>query len=499
MKKINSIFICTLAFLLTTTGCKKILEPKIYTSVNASSFPATEADAKSALIPFYAQFTMGYGNTNTSNNVYDFSLNASFLGYGWATSIQTDENFDTYYYPYSTFTLGPASFLNNSGQSFYDRVSYVGKLTDLIGRYSASNISNKDVYIAEAQGLRAWFMFILWDLYGPVNPRLDPATVNSLTASPRLAEADYVAAMEKDLNAAITTLPTKYNNTNDWGRMSKGVASMILLKVYMQEAGKTKDASFWTKAQAVGTSLMSMGYSLDPSYKDVFATAQNNEVIYAVPGNATSNNSTNNNIWFSCIIPEDAQTILGQNVTLSTNYRLDEMPWSFYDKYSAGDTRLETIANSYVTTKGKTVDRASGLEGAIPMKYPFVPNGNGFDFVMFQYSDVLLSMAEISNELGAPINTSIGYLKQVTDRAKTVIPASALVSHDALSNFILDERGRELYWLTGVRRQDLIRHGTFISMAAARGLPAKPYQVLFPIPSDVIIQAGGVVAQNPGY
>ncbi|WP_183557505.1 RagB/SusD family nutrient uptake outer membrane protein [Mucilaginibacter sp. SP1R1] len=305
--------------------------------------------------------------------------------------------------------------------------------------------------------------------------------------------------MVSDLNAAITVLPAKYNQTANWGRVSGAVASTILLKVYMQEAAKTGDATNWTKAQAVGQNIMGMGFSLDPSYKDVFVTPQNSEVIYAVPGNASSNNSTNATNYFSSIIPGDAKTILGQNVTASQNYKLAEMPWSYYDKYTPTDTRLQTIANSYVNTSGVTIDRAHGLDAAIPMKYPFQPNGQGFDFVMFQYSDVLLSMAEITNEISGPTPTAIGYLKQVTDRAQTTIPITATVSHDVLSNFILDERGRELYWETGIRRQDLIRHGTFISAAVSRGLPAKSYNLLFPIPSDVIIQSNGVVKQNAGY
>ena len=65
---------------------------------------------------------------------------------------------------------------------------------------------------------------------------------------------------------------------------------------------------------------------------------------------------------------------------------------------------------------------------------------------------------------------------------------------------ILDERGRELYYEFGIRRQDLIRNGSFISNARARGFAtAQDTQVLFPIPSDVIIQSGGIIAQNPGY
>jgi hypothetical protein len=48
----------------------------------------------------------------------------------------------------------------------------------------------------------------------------------------------------------------------------------------------------------------------------------------------------------------------------------------------------------------------------------------------------------------------------------------------------LAERGRELYWEFGIRRQELIRNGIFISNAVARGISvAKPHQVLFPIPA----------------
>ena len=158
----------------------------------------------------------------------------------------------------------------------------------------------------------------------------------------------------------------------------RGVASIILLKVYFLEAGRTKDPSNWTKAKAVGQTIMSMGYSLDPSYSDVFATPQNNEVIFAIPGN-----SGTTAIWFACILPFDAQTVLGQNVSNGQKYKLEEMPWPFYDTYSSGDTRLQTIANSYINTSGKTIDRPGGLDAAIPMKYPFVPNNLGFDHVFF--------------------------------------------------------------------------------------------------------------------
>lgn len=494
MKNKSLILLLSASILSFVTGCKKALQPTIYTSVIANNFPSSDADAQSALIPFYAQFSTNWGSTDPTTGIYLISFDVNDYGYSWETSIQTDENFDIFYSNFSQFTVGPSTYLSNSGFCIFGRLSSIARLTDLIDKINRSNIPSKATFVAEAKALRAWYLFILDDLYGPSNPRLDPGTVNSLTITSRLTEADYAAAMESDLNAAIAVLPEKYNGTANWGRVSKGVAAMLLLKVEMLEATRTSDNSYWTKAKTVGQSLLEMGYALVPSYKDVFVTPQNREIIFAIPGN-----SGTVSVWFANILPYDAKTVQGVDVSNSQKYQDVVVPWAFYEKYSSGDTRLQTLANSYINTSGATIDRTNGLKGAIPMKYPFVPNQQGFDFVLFQYSDVLLSMAEITNQLSGPTDEAIGYLKQVTDRANTTIPASATLNHDALSDFILDERGRELYWIPGVRREDLIRHGTFISNAVARGLPAKPNQVLFPIPSDVIIQSKGTVKQNPGY
>ena len=118
----------------------------------------------------------------------------------------------------------------------------------------------------------------------------------------------------------------------------------------------------------------------------------------------------------------------------------------------------------------------------------------------FRYADVILSLAEIENELNGPTNKALDYLKQITDRAHTTatIPSDIQASKDKFREFLLAERGRELY-LEGWRREDLIRFGKFISNARARGKDAKDYQVLLPIPSKVITQSGGIVKQNPGY
>ncbi|HEX8656976.1 MAG TPA: RagB/SusD family nutrient uptake outer membrane protein, partial [Hymenobacter sp.] len=242
MKKLTKLPILLLAGLLSLSGCEKVLEPKVYSQIDAADFPKTEADVLSALIPFYVQFNPNYGSRDVSRRtsdspggIFDISFTAGYLGYTWATTAQTDEANDMTNSPYGQFTLGPATVSITSGQSFYSRVSYVAKLTSLIDKIDKSSISNKALYTAEARGLRAWLMFVMYDLYGPVSVKLDPATVDANEILPRLTQADYVAAMESDLQAAITGLPNKYNNTANWGRMSKGVARMVLFKLYMHD------------------------------------------------------------------------------------------------------------------------------------------------------------------------------------------------------------------------------------------------------------------------
>lgn len=503
--------IVAVALLLTFSSCKKILEQKIYSQATASNFPQTEADVKSAFVPFYAQFGTYYFTGNPADNKLEYCINSMYDGYIYSTLTQTDEGIDDYGEPWGTFTLGPSSNFNqlSNGKSMYRKIKLVARLTDLIGFIEKSNITNKDVNIAEAKGLRAWFAFMLYDLYGPLNIILDPTKTSSSTVSPRLSEAEYIAAVEKDLKDAIAVLPDRYNSGANWGRVSKGVARMLLLKLYMMAAGRTHDASFWTKAQAVGSDLMTMGYSLQPSYKDAFTKYKNDEVIYAYPEDP-------NNIYFQAILNDPWDSVVvkdgvrvpvssyaGPNKTGRTGsggYYAVRMNWAFYDKYDPADKRLETIGSSVIDKNGNVINRAGGLKGAVPMKYVlWKPYPQGWDFVMFRYADVLLSMAEIENEINGPTGTAIGYAQQVTDRAGVSIPSGATASQSAFRDFLLDERGRELYFEPGIRRQDLNRHGKLISYAVARGIPAQDYQTLWPIPSDVIIQSNGVITQNPGY
>lgn len=176
------------------------------------------------------------------------------------------------------------------------------------------------------------------------------------------------------------------------------------------------------------------------------------------------------------------------------------MYWDFYDTFDDNDVRKQVILCEYDTKDGHK-DRNSGMPGAIPLKFTdteYPDFGCLKAQPIIRYAEVLLSFAEAENELNGPTAAAVSAVKQVMDRAGLEIPASATASKEAFRDYLLLERGHELFG-EGERRTDLIRFGKFIESARERGHDAKDHQVLFPIPSSIIIEGDGIIEQNPGY
>ena len=225
---------------------------------------------------------------------------------------------------------------------------------------------------------------------------MQPLTDTS--ATPRPAKATYIAQMEKDITEAMPDLADKYNSdAANWGRVGKGLARMVLLKLYMQEKQ-------WSKAEAVARQLLTMGYSLMTGplgYRDIFRTKANKELIYAVPANAASANW-----WSQEVFPLDfksapdftyASDVPGTGIAARASGWLTQyMPWAYYDKYDAADIRRNTTIIDHYTNTGNTViTRSNNMKGAIPLKYTSVPlpgDAQPIDVVVYRYADVLLSL-----------------------------------------------------------------------------------------------------------
>lgn len=492
----NKIMTYTLVFasmLSSLTSCD--LDSKVYSSLSDTNFPQTEEDARSMLTGMYANFKGNSGGVNDDANG-GWALPVFAIGDGWwgFSEMTTDEcrhiGGD---HRWTDFSWGSALdtyyFYTNSRN-----ITRCTKLLDVMEKLTGVSDDVKNELIAETKCLRGWLMFCYYDLYGPVPYTADPEKIDGIKYEPRPTKEVYFNQMVKDLTEALPYLYDKTNNTSNWGRVNKGICAMLLMKIYMNDHQ-------WDKALPYAESLMKMGYTLAPNYYDVFTEEQNNENIWCVPSGPQAANE-----FFFYSMPPDCAKMCGRDVFGC--WGVYQMPWAFYDTYTKGDKRLAGIADHYTTASGREYSRNGDLsdrlaQGAIVLKYfcdvDHMKSGD-VPIVAFRYADVLLSMAEIQNNLNGPSEKALGYVKQITDRAGTTatIPSDVLQSKEKFNEFLLAERGRELYW-EGWRRQDLIRFGQYIEVGRKRGFPAKDYMTLFPIPPKVITESGGIIENNPGY
>lgn len=491
------------ALAMPLCSCNDMLETKNYTAMSPTNFFQTKGDIDAAVTGLYIPLTTNWGYTDGGtgkwwNSLYNVDMNAYFPAGMVTTDIMQNYSSNVY----DEFNVGPST--GGAINSTYNVLRFVARATDVINQIENSSYNNEDVkyrYLAECKTLRAFYMYTLFDWFGPMNVKLDPATLMDNTAMPRPTSAEYVGYIESDLADAINTssFPDKYNDDADnWGRMSKSIAYAVQMRLYMHEKE-------WQKAKDACQKLMSMGFSLVANYEDVFNSDCTSEHIWAVPSNSASDN-----YYVTEILPSDFKRgynnvgwsyIRGNEESYFTGWQSYCMRWDFYDTFEDNDLRKQTILCEYDNIDGVHKDRNSGMVGAIPLKFTntqFANYGIQRAQPIVRYAEVLLSYAEAENELSGPTSAAINAVKQVTDRAGIEIPASATASTSAFRDYLLLERGHELY-AEGMRRQDLIRHGVYIKLARERGNKAQDYQVLFPIPQFAITESGGVLKQNEGY
>ncbi len=478
--------------MLLMMGCEDPLEPKIYQDLTPETFFSTEEDFNNALAALYNPFITDWGTSDPGSGQWTAALyNADPKSYLFRSETATDVFYNPWFADISHFTWGPSYF---SGDHTYPKIRYIARATDLINKMEQSEAdipqNVKDRFVAEAKTLRAWLMYILYDFWGPVNVKLDPETLSDEDIIPRLPEDEYVNAMINDLTEAIPDLEDKYNGDGqNWGRVSKGTARMVLLRIHMHQKN-------WAQAEQVGRDLMDMGYTLLDNYEDVFNDEQNNEMIYAIPSSGQSPN-----YYITEVLPADFRSSVDGSISdPDGGWYGYWIPWDFYDKYYADDARKSTILEEYINADGE-ITRPAASRGAIPLKFTGF-EGAGPDFSLdqpvFRYPEVLLSVAEAINEQSGPTAEALDLANQVRNRAE--LPDWSGLSSDQFRDSLLLERGREFYG-EGLRRSDLIRHGKFIESAQSRtySSTAQEHHVLFPIPESVIIEGEGVIEQNPGY
>ena len=488
---ISLLAVCTLGL----TSCLD-LDPVVNDKIIPENYFQNEDDARAAVTAIYNPFVAGWGGSIFGAHVASYFMESNLVTDEMGLQRNDLEVVERFLW---------SSTEGNVTKHYTNFIKHVSRATLLMDdlQRTPMNETRKQELIAEVQCARGQYMFMLYDFYGTAGVVMDPEILRNPENEvilERLPKEEFVKLIENDLKSAASVLPSTYAS-NDWGRFTKGAAYAILVKLYMQEKR-------WQEAEATCREILKLGYSLQPSYSSVFSVenAKNNEIIWAIP---CLSEGGEGNMWMTHIAPPGYPL---KNDKIQRWY-VHNTPWCFYDKYEKGDDRLNSLVGEFkylpegaTDSVLATRDNYQYLEkGALPFKYPEDPKQtteySGNDVVVHRYSDVLLELAEAINEQNGPTQEAIAYVEQVRVRVglPNSIPAVATASKDAFRDFILDERGRELF-CEGHRRRDLIRHGKLISTAHEEGYTsAQPHMELFPIPQNIIDESQGKIKQNPGY
>jgi len=416
-------------------------------------------------------------------------------------------------------TFAPASpaGLDNINSAWTNLFIGVARANVVLSGIENVNFTSKATVTAELRTLRAFYYFLLMDLFGGVPIVTDPA----IEARPQNTRAEVFAFIESELKAARPDLPAKWSQDMN-GRVTQGAVDAMLASLYLNAqvftgtvsaTGLQPGTQRWQDAYNAANAVITSGnYSLATNWRQNF-TADNNltpEIIFAVKYlNVTD---------------------IGLNFLMRAlhynQYSGAEAPWNGFstlaETYAAFDPndqrRLIFLAGPQVNlaTGQQALDRqgnplvfdpnipdvtaASEGAGVRIDKWPIDPNhvnrNNGNDYAWFRLGEMYLIRAEAANELGnlAQATADINLLRaRVFSPPKPIAPANQA----AMRTAILNER---LYEMTaeGKRRQDLIRMNKFTQGTWYAKTAFDPWKILFPIPQTQI-ETNPLLKQNPGY
>ncbi|MDY0930172.1 RagB/SusD family nutrient uptake outer membrane protein [Chryseobacterium sp. CFBP8996] len=337
----------------------------------------------------------------------------------------------------------------------------------------------------EAKFLRAFMYFTLVKSFGGV-PLVDHVPITGVEADKlmtltRKSKEEIYAFIEKDLKEAAQVLPTGTGGQ----RATKGAAHALLAKVYLYQKK-------WQLA--VDESNLVTGYSLTPSFQEIYkVSGENNaESIFEINGSGGTAGRA---------IQQYSQ-VQGARGTTGWGWGFATPTQGLYDAYSITDTRRDatiihrdmTLYDGYYV--GPNTDNKFYNYKAYSSNYRDQASTD-VNIRYLRYAEILLIRAEAMNELGQT-SAAIPFLNQVRNRAN--IGDTPATSQTDVRLDIWKQRRLE-FAFEHDRWFDLVRTGQAVAAMAADG--GKVFKVgkheLFPLPQDFIMEAGGLSAQNPGY
>lgn len=493
------IIIITILVCISQSSCKKgFLEKNDPVRVGTEIFFKNEEQLNQAINGIYSRLqaiergSFIYKEMTSDNTTLELDPLNRGGAVGWET------------FEFSTVNSGTGD-IGGIWNSYYSAIYNVNNALEKLATAEMA-----DTLKAQADGelkfLRAYLYFDLVRYFGDVV--LATATLKTpdeAFALERSPQADVYTQIENDLKDAVASMPVKQPVAKR-GRATKGSALSLLGKVYLT----TKR---YADAVTMLKQVLTLGYSLMPSYADVFdPTKKNNaESIFEIQYQGDNDLGEHSSFTYSFAPALSGAVVTGHNVGKLGGQNIPTR--SIIAAYEAGDLRKDvSLKEGYTDTAFHPIPYVNKFN------HPHTIAGRTNDnWPVIRYADVLLMLAEAINEAGSSAE-ALGYLNQVRTRAG--LPVLGSLDQAAFRTAVLKERRIELAF-ENHRWFDLKRTKTPAELTAfmnAHGAQEKanptaprggvPFNVLdyvytdneyvFPIPAAQIL-INTKLTQNLGY
>lgn len=337
--------------------------------------------------------------------------------------------------------------LFNNWDGLYGEIVRVNLALQQIPECTFLTDAQKNLYLAQAYGMRAYYYFFLYRTWGGVPLVTDVAiTKGKISAAalsrPRASAAEVMKLIRDDIKASEEKFNALGNDAftspYEWSAyatcMLKANIYAWAAKVSTGNCKATGNADLQTAKAALGKVIDSGKFKLMPEFYQAFRTdfkQKNKENILAVSFNTTDKAYMPNasylcaqaNFFTAAFDSEGNALTLSNNDPFGTStlingivrYQYKESFWRSFDK---GDSRRDA---TFFTVMGFKKDPMTGANfGSLLKKFAGhydVAEGTHYfdcDGPIFRYAEALLLMAEIENDLG---NDPSPYINQIRERA----------------------------------------------------------------------------------
>jgi hypothetical protein len=510
--KLLTVFLAAPAF-ASLPGCTDLTETPA-SSITPENFYKNEEEVLGGLASVYSQMRISFpgytdGGYWTVSEVSSDVMIVPTRGNDWADGgrwLDIDRQ---------SWTVNSPGTLSDINNVWVPSFIGIARANVLLAALENVAVPNEAVIVAEARTLRAFYYYMLMDMFGGV----PIVTETEIAARPQNTRQEVFDFIETELNEARTALPASWP-ANQHGRMTQGAADAILASMYLNAqvftgtvtaTGLQPGAARWADAIVVADRIINSGvYSLSTDWRANFEH---------------DNHLSLENILVVKFLAEPDLGLRFLNASLHYN-QFTPGPWNgfsiladAYNQFDANDQRRQAfLVGPQVNVEDQTpvCERPGCAAGGVPLvftvtigdataarenegarflKWPVDPNhnqpDNGNDFAWFRLAEIFLIKAEAQFELGNPAGALL-ILNQL--RARVFEPDEPLTT--VTRDIILRERLFELA-AEGKRRQDLIRHGRFTEAWTFKPV-TDPYRILMPIPQTQL-DANPLLVQNPGY